>query len=541
MAPPQQNGFSIVTSTQEFLAEARRALLARDFRTAHGASLLALREDSRCAEAFFILGLIGAEHDNFEKAGELFQRAIAIDPAPAAYHAHLGKALIRQRREAEAFAAAEAAAARGPKDALTFDTIGVIFSHAGQHDRAIPFFEEAVARDPANDRYLRNLGVSAQFSGDFETAEKAFRAELKHAPHRRRPYAALVHLRKQTREENFIAELERQFAAETEIDAKLQIGHALAKTYDDLGDCETALDWLLKAKAPKAAAVGDMTAHAEKLFAAAREAFAATPEGRGSMREDAIFVIGMPRTGTTLMDRIVSSHPDVASAGELGHVARLSAEMALPLVAPPASDAKVMAATARIDLVAFAESYLAAARARIGDEKHVLDKMPINFLYAGLIHRAMPNARIICLRRDPMDACLSNFRQIFNGEAAHYWYSYGLETTARYYALFDRLMAHWRAVLPPDRFTEVQYESVVADLEGEARRLIDFCGLPWDDRCLNFHENEAPVATPSAVQVRNPIYSSSIGRWRRYGPGLEPLRAALAAAGVTLRDAAASA
>jgi hypothetical protein len=142
------------------------------------------------------------------------------------------------------------------------------------------------------------------------------------------------------------------------------------------------------------------------------------------------------------------------------------------------------------------------------------------------------NARIICLRRDPMDVCLSNFRQLFATGFSYYNYAYDLEDVARYYVGFDRLVAHWRAVLPPERFTEVGYEDMVADQEGQTRRLLAFCGLEWNPRCLDFHENAAPVATASSVQVRQPLYATSVGRWRRYGAGLTPMRQILEAAGL---------
>jgi tetratricopeptide (TPR) repeat protein len=407
-----------------------------------------------------------------------------------------------------------------------------VYSHAGFYERAISFFERAIALDSANPSFLRNLGVAAQFAGDFDAAERAYREELKYAAKQRRPYAALVQLRKQSPEENFLPELEAQFAQETDIKARLQIGHAIAKTLEDLGQWPESLAWLQRAKEPMAKAVGDITGRAAALFAAAREAFARTPLGGGDPSAAPIFIVGMPRTGTTLTDRILTSLPGVASAGELGFIQRLASEMAMPLAEQPLSDARVMAASARLDVSELGRNYLELARERLpaGNTRFV-DKMPINFLYAGLIHRALPNARIICLRRDPMDACLSNYRQIFSPDAAHYWYSFRLDWTAAYYAAFDAMIAHWREVLPSDRFTEVRYESMVADLEPEARRLVEFCGLPWDARCLDFHENSQPVATASSVQSRAPLYNTSVGRWRRYGEGIKPLEQALAARG----------
>ena len=157
----------------------------------------------------------------------------------------------------------------------------------------------------------------------------------------------------------------------------------------------------------------------------------------------------------------------------------------------------------------------------------MIDKMPLNFFYAGLIHRAFPDARIIALRRGAMDSCLSNFRQLFSTQYSYYNYTFDLEDIAFFYRQFDSLMSHWRETLPSDRFMEIHYEDIVFDQENQTRRLLEFCNLDFEDACLTFHENAAPVSTASSVQVRQPLYSGSIGRWKKYGDRLEGLRTAL--------------
>ena len=157
----------------------------------------------------------------------------------------------------------------------------------------------------------------------------------------------------------------------------------------------------------------------------------------------------------------------------------------------------------------------------------MLDKMPLNFFYAGLIHRALPNARIIALRRGAMDSCLSNFRQLFSTQHSFYNYTFDLDDVAWFYRQFDDLMRHWKINLPGHRFTEVRYEDIVFDQENQTRRLLEFCGLGWEEACMNFHENEAPVSTASSVQVRQPLYSRSINRWKKYGTKIDDLLAAL--------------
>src|SRR6185312_16201866 len=181
-------------------------------------------------------------------------------------------------------------------------------------------------------------------------------------------------------------------------------------------------------------------------------------------------------------------------------------------------------------------AYIESTRPITGERPRFIDKLPLNYLLAGLIHRALPNARIICLAREPMDACLSLYRQMMPTNNWYYDYIYRLEDTAKSYALHRKVVSHWRETLPADRFMEIRYEDIVGDLKGQARKLIDFCRLDWNDRCLAFHENRAAMTTPSGAQVRQPIYASSIGRWKKYGALLDPLRAALADEGIVVES-----
>ena len=196
-----------------------------------------------------------------------------------------------------------------------------------------------------------------------------------------------------------------------------------------------------------------------------------------------IFIVGMPRTGTTLVERILSNHPAVFAAGELTNFA-LELKRAAATPSNRVLDAETLAAAARVDPRALGEAYVASTRPRTGHTPRFIDKMPLNFFYAALIQRALPNAKIICLRRDPLDACLSNYRQLFATTFSYYDYSYDLLDTGRYYLQFDALARHWREAIPAN-YTEVHYEDVVEHTEREARRLVEFCGLDWDPACLS--------------------------------------------------------
>ncbi len=511
---------------------AETALDARSYRGAHQHCLEALQIEPQSARAWFLLGVLSADHDQPAKAAELFAKAVALGPDVPRHHAHLARSLVALNRQPDALCAAETAVGLDPSDALTLDTLGVVFTRLGQHARALLFFERAAGLNPNSASFLFNLAASRQFTGDFEGAEAAYGRSLRKDPENHRAWSSRVQLRRQTTEHNFSEQLEALFArASPDAERALHLGHTLAKTYEDLGDWAVALSWLSRGKAAKRHQVDYHPETDAALFAAAARTYPWPGHSLGDPSSEPIFVVGLPRSGTTLVDRILSSHSAVTSAGELGNFALLLKRAA----ATPSNlvlDPDTLDAARHLDPARLGAAYLASTRPLTGATPRFIDKMPLNVFYAGLIHRALPQARIVCLRRDPMDVCLSNYRQLFATSFSYYNYAFDLADIGRYYVGFDRLVAHWRAVLPADRFTEIAYEDIIADQAGATRRLLDFCGLPWEDGCLDFHRNAAPVATASSVQVRQPLYSTSVGRWRRYGEGLAPLRDILSDAGL---------
>jgi tetratricopeptide (TPR) repeat protein len=521
------------SSVGEVLQAAARDLELEDYRAAHAGCMRVLQKHGPHPEAYYLLGILTAAHENHAKAVEILDRAIALDGEDPRFHAHRAKALLTINRRELAQEAANQAAALGPRDALTWDTVGVVYTRLGDHDAAVRLFESAAAANPDQASYQYNLAASRQFAGDFSGAETAYRAAIELQPDMAKAYSALVQLRKQTSDDNLMTEMEALFdAAVGDGENRLHLGHALAKTCEDLGDYPAALAWLERAKRGKRTLIAYNGATDQSVFDAAMQT-GGPADGWPSQRP--IFVVGLPRTGTTLVDRILSSHSAVQSAGELANFSTLTKRMS----GTPGEfvmDAPTLTAAEGLDPSELGKAYEDSTAALVGDASRFVDKMPLNSLYAGLIHRALPNAQIICLRRHPMDACLSNYRQLFATSFSYYNYAYDLASCGRYYLMFDRLVKHWQARLPADRFTTVAYEDIVVDLEGQARRLIAHCGLDWEARCLDFHAQSGAVATASSVQVRQPIYSSSVGRWRRYGEALQPLRDVLEEGGVINAD-----
>jgi tetratricopeptide (TPR) repeat protein len=497
--------------------EARKAcaaLIAHDPNHADGHFLMGMAEDARGAVS------VAIEH---------VKTAIAQQPR-AEYFAHLGRLLSKIHLNDEAIAAAGRAADMKPADALTINTIGCIYSRVGRHETAIAFFERALAAQPDHAEFRFNLAASLGFLGRFDEAEAQYEKIIAAVPHFAKAHTALSLLRRQTPERNHIARLEA-LLTRTPPNLHLHIHYAVAKELEDIGNHDSAFHHLKAAGNLRKRDLGYSIDFDKAIFAALRLRFAeGAKDVSGHDSAEPIFVVGMPRTGTTLVDRIISSHPDVTSAGELQTfpllVKRLTGTRSRFVL-----DAETIAASNNIDAQVLGRRYLEESRSQRANSTRFVDKMPLNFLYAGFIAEALPKAKIVCLRRNPMDTCWSNFKHLFATNFSYYNYSYDLLDTAAYYMEFDALMAHWGKVLP-GRVLEIRYESLVENLEAEARRLIAHLDLSWNDACLNFHENDAAVATPSAAQVRRPIYKDAVGRWRRYAEHLEPVSAYFAANGI---------
>jgi tetratricopeptide (TPR) repeat protein len=459
----------------------------------------------------------------------LFDRAIAGKARASRALALKARSLIALNQRAEAIRAAEAAAALDPQDAFTLDTLGVVFSRAGLHERAPAFYERAAKSGNTAGQYY-NLGAALQFLGRFDEARTAYRECLARDPGHARAWSSIIQITRQTKDQNDIAALERALANHAEdADAALNIGHALAKAHEDIGDPAGAMTWLTRAKAKKREMLPYDPQFDNNLFAAAERSASLPPAG-GHRGAAPIIIVGMPRTGTTLVDRILSSHSQVTSAGELTDFA-LAMKRMTGTKSAYVLDAETLDAAAGIDAARLGEAYIRAVKETLGVGGRFIDKMPLNAFLSAHILRALPDARVICLRRHPADAVLSNYRQLFATSFSYYAYAYGLESTAHYYVRFDRLIRRFREALPSNRFTEVHYERLVDDLEPEVRRLLDFCGLKFEPACLTFHENAAPVATASAAQVRQPLYRSSLDRWKRYRPDIDPALEILKKAG----------
>lgn len=520
--------------TRRSHAEAARLLARREFSAAERICRDTLANHPRDAHAWFLLGNIRAEGGQLRDALEPLSRAVQLDGRRADYFALLARCLAQLNAPRAARDAADRAARLKPANALVHDTLGWVYTRCSDHDKAVAQFRAAVSRAPDNAQFQFNLAAALKFTGDFDAAEAAYEAAIAVRPDFCQAHWALANLRRQSLDHNHIARLNELLASRpVTADDELYLRHALAKELEDLDDTAGAFASWTAGNARKKTELGYSLAEDEALFDTLIDRFDAATCADGPPGEpcaEPIFIVGMPRTGTTLVERIVSSHSVVFGAGELQNLG-LELQRASGSRATKVLDRDVIDGALAADPAAIGRAYVESTRPRTGHTAFFTDKTPLNFLLVGFINRVLPNAKIVCLRRNPLDTCLSNFRQLFATGFSYYNYAYDIEDTARYFLLFDRLMAHWDKVLP-GRVLRVDYEALVSDQEAQTRQLLEHLELSWDPGCLAFQHNAAPVATASAVQVREPIYHSASGRWRRYAEQLEAARRILQGAGI---------
>lgn len=408
-------------------------------------------------------------------------------------------------------------------DPLLLQQIAALYIQCGQHERAARCYERAVEIDANNPDLLYNLGASRTATGDLAGAKDLFDRAIQLNPLDYGSWLSRSGLARQKPEDNHVDELREALAHLPEGDPGwIPLCHAMAKELEDLGRHDESFRHLQEGAHLRRLGMQYDIAEDERTMSEIASHFHSgvfNSDHRGYDSERPVFILGLPRTGTTLVDRIISSHGAVDSLGEHNSLA-----LAVLRLAGNAPRTEIVRRSTKIDFARLGREYCRAIEGFGNPAPRLIDKTPPNFLYLGLIRLSLPNAKVIHLRRGPMDACYAMYKTLFR---SGYPFSYSLQETGRYYIAYHRLMAHWRAVMP-GFFLDVDYENVVRDLEGQARRIIDFLGLPWEDRCLEFHRLNRAAATASAVQVREPIYSSSVGLWRKYerqlGPMAERLR-----------------
>lgn len=465
-----------------------------------------------------------------QAALDRLDRAAALAPDSVPVLTARADALRRLDRAEEGLAACQRALALAPENGEAENTLGLLHHALGRDEEAIAAFDRASRHLPQPATALANQAMVLLELGRGAEAEAALERALAADPGFAAAWYTRADIKSFTAGDPDIAAMERllrpdadrrgrRSAREIEGD-RLLLHYALGKAYLDVRDAPRAFHHLNAGGRLKRATVSYDREASARWMATVAEAFPASLfaalAGAGDPSELPIFIVGMPRSGTTLVQQILAALPGIHAAGEPRHVERLVGELG-------AAYPGAVGGLSPERLAALGRRYLALAAAP-PQARRVIDKMPNNFLHAGLINLVLPGARIVHCRRDPVDTCFSCYSKLFTTGQE---FSYDLAELGHFYRSYAALMAHWREVLPAERFLEIDYEAIVADFEGEARRLVAFCGLAWDPACLSFHQAAPPVRTASMNQVRRPLYASSVGRWRTFRDQLRPLLEAL--------------
>lgn len=506
-------------------------------------------------------GLAAQREGNLEAAVELFSQALAVGPDDVDALRLLGQALAQQGRAEDGLRHARRSTQLAPRYAPAWANLGSVLSELDRAQEATAAFQQALALAPHSAQAHYNLANALSVEGRFADAEQAYGAALRLEPAHAASLLGLGHaLKTLGRNSEAVAAYQASLAAMPRLGeawwslanlktyrfsaadqaameqslqdeglsptARISVLYARGKALEDAGDFGAAFSCYSEGARLQRERVrydpAETEAVNERIVRVFDAALFADPPVRGHPDPAPIFIVGLPRSGSTLVEQILASHPSVDGTGELPALPKLVQE-----IGRFRSDG-VRFPEAVLDLephdfAALGKNYLARVARHRTDRPFLTDKMPNNFALIGLIRLILPNAKVIDARRHPLDSCMGSFKQLF---ARGQNFSYDLFELAHYYLEYDKLMQHWARVLP-GFVLRVDYESMVQNQEAETRRLLDFCGLPFDSRCLAFHETQRAVNTASSEQVRQPLYRASLWSWRRFGPHLAPLQSML--------------
>ncbi|MGH8289391.1 MAG: tetratricopeptide repeat-containing sulfotransferase family protein [Steroidobacteraceae bacterium] len=479
--------------------------------------------------ALRMLAEVAARLLRYTDAQRLLERCLELAPSFDAARHNYATVLNRQGRSAEALAQCARLLAKEPHNPSYRSLQAATSANLGDYADCIAAYESVLQNYPQQPRLWTSYGHALRTTGRVPESIAAYRRALSMEPILGEAWWSLANL-KTFRFSGADLLAIRQALARTDLseDDRLHFEFALGKALEDAASYEESFTHYAAGNALRRKQHGHDREEMSRFVRRSKRLFTgeffAERAGAGVPARDPIFIVGLPRAGSTLIEQILASHPLVEGTMELPQLPNIARKLAGPKQGEEGTFLKRLAALGRDELRALGEGYLAETRImRKTEAPFFIDKMPNNFMYVGLIHLILPNAPIIDARRHPLGCCFSCFKQHF---ARGQWFSYGLEDLGRYYRDYVELMAHFDEVLP-GKITRVFYENVVADTEVEVRRLLEACRLPFDARCLRFHENERAVRTASSEQVRQPIFRDGIEQWHHYEPWLAPLERAL--------------
>ena len=523
---------------QQVSAAARHAVSRKNWAMVNTCATEILANDAASPEGHFLSGLVAKASNRPEEAVAAFARALELDADRYDAAIELAYQHSAARRNGDAAVLVSRYEDKLVNSPVYLNMAGSVYSQVGMPERAWPMFEKANELQPGIDMIEANLASCGVFLGKIDEAREIYERLLDRNPSHQRNHLTYARLAKAKDRQHIERMKEVLRTANNSPDRNIFMYYAIGKELEDLEEWDEAFEYFKKAGDAVASVAGyDINADIALIDKTIEvctpnwlQSGAIAPESSLTSRTP-IFIVGLPRTGTTLTDRILASHSQVQSVGETQFM-----QMVLRRVSKIESDEKItpamIEACAKLDTDTIGNGYLDMLEYRLGDEPMFVDKLPFNILYLGFICKAFPNARVIRMKRNPMDSCFSMYKQVFTWA---YKFSYTLEGLGRFYVAHQRLVDHWRETLQ-GRFVEVEYEALVMDQEKQTRLMLDKLGLDFEEACLNFDRNKTASATASSVQVRQKIYTGSVNRWKRYEKQLQPLREYLEKAGIAIDD-----
>ncbi len=489
-----------------------------------------LKIDPKLVPGHFLVGLIGLEAKDRKTAFSAFQSVVKLDNDHAAAWAQLAKLYLSEGQVNLADAALRETRRIRPTDPVVLDLIGHTLSLMGEHTLAKSFFAKAVNLQPNHPPFMLNLANNLVYHGETDLSQTLFKDVIRIQPDSPQAHWALATAIK-AKDDSHIKQMKPLISArKNNPRARAFYYYAIGKEYEDMQQWDQAFSAFEQGANARHESIEYDEASEIEMFEFLKTHFTEAwlesgPAGHQSHAP--IFVLGQPRTGTTLIERIITSHSQVHSAGELQQLG-LALRRLSHYQNPKRFSAELFHSALKLAPEKIGSLYLQTTKRMQGDSPYFVDKLPQNYLMIPFILKALPNAKIVHLVRNPMDACFASYKQLF---ADAYLHSYDQQEMARHHARYLELMQIWRERFP-HRFYDISYEQTAQNVEPNARQLIDYLELPWEDACLNFHQQPTAVSTASAVQVREPAHTRSIGRWLQYKDLLQPMLATLIAQGV---------
>jgi len=531
LSVPEWQISDVNTETQKLSMAARRAASRKDWAVVRSCADRILAGNGDDPEGLFLLGLSEKASQRPLKAVEVFEHVLRLDSKRYDAAVELATQYSIARRNGDVLELLEQYEDHLGNSPRYLDMAATTYTEIGMPEKAWSLYLKANELQPDIGLFQANLAACAVYVGEIERAREAYTGLLKKNPTHQRNHYQLARLER-AKNTDHIEQMEK-ILRETRYppDRNIFLYYALGKEYEDVEEWDKAFEYYEKA----GDAVTSVANYAVEADVSIIDTIIDTCDANWLQQRSAewkgdktpLFVVGLPRTGTTLTERIVASHSKVHSVGETPFLQmvlrRESGVSSVEKMTP-----EILTAAAGKDISLIANGYVDALRYRLGEEPIFVDKLPFNVLYLGFIAKAWPQAPIIMLRRNPMDSCFSMYKQVFTWA---YKFSYNLDDLGRYYVAHERLSRHWKRLLG-DRLIEVQYEELVSDQEGQTRRLLDQLGLEFEEVCLHFDRNKSATTTASSVQVRQKVHTGSVNKWSQFAAQLEPLRSYLKAAGI---------